>query len=305
MHKIDEQPPNKDVHITPGQENLEDLYELSPMQQGMFFHSLYAPGSGVYLEQSLLTIEGELDHATFQRAWERIVARHSILRTAVLWQGLEKPVQVVYRQLEFEIEQHDWRQLGADEQHQQLELFIRNDQARGFDLERAPLMRGALIQGADNFYKFLWSRHHLILDRWSRALLLKEVFSFYNAFSRDLNLELEPSKPYSDYIVWLLAQDRAAAERFWRQVLAGFANPTPLGFESESAHGADGKQYEYQSVRLSAKATASLREFAREQKLTLNTLVQGAWALLLSRYSGEQDVLFGATVSGRPADLAG
>src|ERR1043165_5511698 len=305
MHKIDEQPTNKDVHTTPGHENLEDLYELSPMQQGMFFHSLYAPGSGVYLEQSLLTIEGELDHATFQRAWERIVARHSILRTAVLWQGLEKPVQVVYRQLEFEIEQHDWRQLSADEQHQQLELFIRNDQARGFDLERAPLMRAALIHVADNVYKFLWSRHHLILDRWSRALLLKEVFSFYNAFSRDLNLEIEPSRPYGDYIGWLLAQDRAAAESFWRHLLAGFASPTPLGFESHGAHGGEEKQYDYQSVRLSAEATSSLREFARKQKLTMNTLVQGAWALLLSRYSGEQDVLFGATVSGRPADLAG
>ena len=305
MHKIDEQPTNKDVHTTPGQENLEDLYELSPMQQGMFFHSLYAPGSGVYLEQSLLTIEGELDHAAFQRAWQRAVDRHSILRTAVLWEGLEKPVQVVYRQLEFEIEQHDWRQLGADEQHQQLELFIRNDQARGFDLERAPLMRAALIQVADNVYKFLWSRHHLILDRWSRALLLKEVFSFYNAFSRDLNLEIEPSRPYGDYIGWLLAQDRAAAESFWRHLLAGFASPTPLGFESHGAHGGEEKQYDYQSVRLSAEATSSLREFAREQKLTMNTLVQGAWALLLSRYSGEQDVLFGATVSGRPADLAG
>ena len=305
MHKIDEQPTNKDVHITPGQENLEDLYELSPMQQGMFFHSLYAPGSGVYLEQSLLTIEGELDHAAFQRAWQRAVDRHSILRTAVLWEGLEKPVQVVYRQLEFEIEQHDWRQLSADEQHQQLELFIRNDQARGFDLERAPLMRAALIQVADNVYKFLWSRHHLILDRWSRALLLKEVFSFYNAFSRDLNLEIEPSRPYGDYIGWLLAQDRAAAESFWRHLLAGFASPTPLGFESHGAHGGEEKQYDYQSVRLSAEATSSLREFARKQKLTMNTLVQGAWALLLSRYSGQQDVLFGATVSGRPADLAG
>src|ERR1041385_956051 len=305
MHKIDEQPTNKDVHITPGQENLEDLYELSPMQQGMFFHSLYAPGSGVYLEQSLLTIEGELDHAAFQRAWQQAVDRHSILPTGVLGQGLEKPVQVVYRQLEFEIEQHDWRQLSADEQHQQLELFIRNDQARGFDLERAPLMRAALIHVADNVYKFLWSRHHLILDRWSRALLLNEVFSFYNAFSRDLNLEIEPSRPYGDYIGWLLAQDRAAAESFWRHLLAGFASPTPLGFESHGAHGGEEKQYDYQSVRLSAEATSSLREFAREQKLTMNTLVQGAWALLLSRYSGEQDVLFGATVSGRPADLAG
>jgi surfactin family lipopeptide synthetase C len=290
---------------TVGSENLEDLYELSPMQQGMFFHSLYAPASGVYFEQSLLTIEGELDHDAFQRAWQRVVARHSILRTAVLWQGLEKPVQVVYRQLEFEIEQEDWRQLSGDEQHEQLEVFIRNDQARGFDLERAPLMRAALIRVADNVYKFLWSRHHLVVDRWSRALLLKEVFSFYNAFSRDLNLEIEPSRPYSDYVGWLLAQDRVAAEAFWRELLVGFASPTPFGFENHGAHGGEKKQYDYEGLRLPAEATSSLREFARKQKLTTNTLVQGAWALLLSRYSGEEDVLFGATVSGRPADLAG
>src|SRR5689334_15134174 len=158
MHKIDEQPTNKEVHTTPGQENLEDLYELSPMQQGMFFHSLYAPASGIYFEQSIFTIEGDLDHSAFQKAWQQVVARHPILRTAILWHGLEKPLQVVYRQLDFVITRHDWQQLSADEQQQQLEEFIRSDQDSGFDFARAPLMRAALIKVADNVYKFIWSR---------------------------------------------------------------------------------------------------------------------------------------------------
>jgi hypothetical protein len=117
--------------------NLENVYELSPMQQGMLFHTLYSPGSGVYFEQSIFTIEGDFDFSAFQNAWRHVIARHSILRTGFVWEGVEKPLQIVYRNVHADIEKHDWREFDAAQQQDRLEKFIHDDQVRGFDLARA------------------------------------------------------------------------------------------------------------------------------------------------------------------------
>src|SRR5262245_4140971 len=116
--------------------NLEDLYELSPMQQGMLFHTLYAPKSGIYFEQSVFTIEGDFNRSAFQRSWQQGVTSHPILRTGFVWEGLEKPLQIVYRNVNVDIEEHDWRQFDDERRQDMLEEFIRDDQQRGFDLTR-------------------------------------------------------------------------------------------------------------------------------------------------------------------------
>ena len=164
-------------------QNLEDIYQLSPMQQGMLFHSIFAPQSGTYFEQTLFTIKGELDVEAFARAWQAVVDRHSILRTSFLWEELEKPVQVVHRQIELAIAKHDWRSLTKDERQRQLETFIIRDREQDFLLSEAPLLRLALFRFAENEHKFLFSRHHLLLDRWSRSLLFKDLLAFYEAFA--------------------------------------------------------------------------------------------------------------------------
>jgi len=298
-----EQVNKHDTTTSEARANLEDLYELSPMQQGMLFHTLYAPGSGIYFEQSIFTIEGDLDRAAFERAWRLVVARHSILRTGFVWEGVEKPLQVVFRSVNIDIEDHDWREFDSKQQHERLEKFISDDQAAGFDLAQPPLMRLTLIRMSDSFYKLIWSRHHMVLDRWSRAVVLKEVFVIYNAFSQGLQPELEPARPYGNYIGWILKQDPAEAESFWRRTLRGFENPTDVMIGR--APPAPMETYDCKNAQLSSEATLKLRTFCREQKLTMNTVVQGAWSLLLGCYSGENDILFGATVAGRPAELAG
>ena len=285
------------------QANLEDLYELSPMQQGMLFHTLYSPRLGIYFEQSVFTIEGDFDGHAFQRAWQQVVNRHPILRTGFIWDGLEKPLQIVYRNVHVDIDEHDWRDLDALRQQDALENFISDDQQRGFDLTRPPLLRLKLFRTADSAYKFVWSRHHLVLDRWSRSLVLKDFLTCYSAFSKGLEPELEETRPYRDYIAWLLKQDQAKTESFWRQSLSGFESPTRL--RAGTAPSDEPDTYDRVGAHLSSEETASLRHFAREHKLTMNTLVQGAWSLLLSRYTREREVLFGATVAGRPAELAG
>jgi len=286
--------------------NIEDIYPLSPMQQGMLFHSLYAPETGVYFEQSSWTLRGDLDISAFERAWQRVVDRHSALRTAFLWEDLDEPLQVVHWWVELPLEKHDWRGLSKTEQEERFEALLETDRERGFELSEAPLMRLALIRTAEDTYHFVWSLHHLLLDGWSQPIIFQEVLASYEAFQQGQHISLPPSRPYRDYIAWLQQQDMAEAEAFWQRTLKGFTAPTPLvvGRAPESGPAPE-EDYTVQQTLLPATTMAALQALAQQHQLTLNTLVQGAWALLLSRYSGEEDVLFGATVSGRPADLPG
>jgi len=288
--------------------NIEDIYPLSPMQQGMLFHSLYAPETGVYFEQSSYTLRGDLNIPAFERAWQRVIDRHPVLRTAFVWEGLDEPLQVVHRRVELPLEKQDWRGLSEDEQETRLEAFLQADRERGFDLGKAPLIRLTLIRTADDVYHFVWSHHHLLLDGWSQPILVREVFALYEAFQRGQDISLPPVRPYRDYIAWLQRQDIAEAEAFWRRTLKGFTAPTPLTVDVLSRPHepvGDEEDYAMQRMLLPAGTRTALEALARQHQLTLNTLVQGAWAILLSRYSGEDDVVFGATVSGRPADLPG
>jgi non-ribosomal peptide synthetase component F len=294
--------------------NVEIFYPLSPMQQGMLFHSLYAPDTGVYVEQLSCTLQGDLDVEAFRRTWQHLLNRHPILRTAFLWEGLKEPVQVVQRQVEIPLAQQDWRDLSGTEQQARLAAFLMEEQTRGFDLSKAPLIRVALLRtasapdgdaGADA-YEFVWTHHHILLDGWSIPLLLQEIFAAYETFRQGQTPQLPAPRPFRDYIVWLKRQNMADAERFWRDALKGFYAPTPIMVDQLPQPGAAQRSGHAElEVNLPQALTALLQTTARRYQVTLNTLVQGAWALLLSRYSGEPDVLFGATVSGRPAELKG
>ncbi|HEY9849779.1 MAG TPA: condensation domain-containing protein, partial [Leptolyngbyaceae cyanobacterium] len=287
-------------------ENLEDIYELSPMQQGLLFHTIADPNSGVYFEQLSIKLQGNLNITEFQKAWQTVVNRHPILRTAFYWEELEQPYQVVYRQVELAIAQHDWRKLSTEEQEQRLKMFLKSNREQGFDLSQAPLLRLALLQIADDAYYFVRSHHHIILEGWSWSLLWNEINSLYRAFCQEKTLNLPPARPYRDYITWLQQQDLSKAEAFWRQQLQGFSAPTPLIVDRiNNSLFNTAAEDNWQHLDLSATTTTALQSFARQHQLTLNVLVQGAFALLLSRYSGETDIVFGITTSGRPPELPG
>jgi len=228
------------------------------------------------------------------------------LRTAFNWKLRDEPFQIVYRHAELPWKQHDWRKVPAVEQERQLEAFLGEERAHGFELSKAPLMRLTLVQLAEDTYQFVWSLHHLLLDGWSLPLLLQEVFQMYDAYCAGRELHLEASRPYGDYIAWLQQQNLSQAEAFWRQTLKGFTTPTIVDFgrDHDSSFGM-AEAYAEQQMRLSATATAALQALAQQHHLSMNTLVQGAWAVLLSRYSGQEDVVFGTTVAGRPTDLPG
>ncbi|HLO02126.1 MAG TPA: amino acid adenylation domain-containing protein [Symbiobacteriaceae bacterium] len=290
--------------------NVADIYPLAPLQEGILFHTVLDPASGTYVVQLTCLVDGRLDVDAFRTAWQRVVDRHPALRTLFLWEKREKPVQVVRQEAEVPWELLDWSDASAAEQSQRLEAFLVSERQRGFDLTRAPLMRLALIRTGDETHQFVWSVHHLLIDGWSVGVVLQEVFALYNAICQGDPVNLPTYRPYREYIGWLQRQDMARAEAYWRQALAGLTAPTSLGLAgggdqrpADSSAGASADAHDEVHVRLPEEATASLTRLARTHGLTINTLVQGAWALLLSRYSGEEDVIFGATVAGRPAEL--
>src|SRR5690349_13566545 len=287
-------------------DNLEDLYPLSPLQQGMLFHTIEAPESGVYFEQTVFNIQGPLDAIAFERAWQTVINRHSILRSSFLWQNLDSPVQAVYRRVDIAMEKQDWRGRTDEVQTRSLDEYLAVDRNRGFDLEKAPLIRLALFRTGDEAYKFVFSRHHLILDRWSRSTINNEVFACYEAFRRNEDPILTKSQPYGDYISWIAEQDQEAAEAYWRKNLVGLTAPTTIPSYTHAANVTEyGKKFDDERIQLSQSATEELRAFARQNKLTLSTVVQAAWAMLVARYSGNNEVLFGVTMSGRSGALRG
>jgi len=279
---------------------LEAIYPLSPLQEGLLFHSLYDNSSSMYVSHLSCALSGELDILAFKQAWERVVERHDVLRTIFVWEGLNKPLQVVRQQVDSPWVEHDWRHYSALEQQERLQICLETDREQGFDLLDAPLMRLTLIRIGEDSYHFTWSHHHLLMDGWSAMRITGEVFALYEAFAGGEDLQLPKPLAYRDYIAWLREQDLREAENFWRQTLAGFTSPTPIGGLTSSAAKRD---YGSQERLLAATLKRDLETLAQEHQLTMNTLLQGAWGLLLSRHSGRDDVLFGGTVSGRPAEL--
>ncbi len=283
--------------------NIETAYLLSPMQQGMLFHSLYAPDSGVYFEQLAATLVGDLNVDAFRRAWQQVVDRHPILRTAFAWKRQEKPVQAVYKELSLPVEVLDWRDVPPTEQERLLGERLAVERARGFDLSKVPLLRLLLIRTGERQHRLVWSHHHILMDGWSMPILLKEVFTFYEANAQGRAVQLPMTRPYRDYIAWLQNQSMDAAEAYWRQALAGFTSPTQINVARADAAPLTGTAE--LERRLTPEETQRVNALARGAGVTISTVLQAAWALLLSRYSGEEDVVFGVTVSGRPDSLPG
>ncbi|MGO1081355.1 condensation domain-containing protein, partial [Inquilinus sp. CA228] len=269
---------------------VEDLYPLSPMQQGMLFHSLQVPE--LYVTQIRVDVDG-LDAGRFGRAWEAAVEAHAILRTGFLWQG-DKPLQLVRRRVPSPVERLDWR--GKPDLDGALTELAASDRARGFDLATPPLLRVLLVRVAEERHRLILTSHHLLLDGWSTSRLIGEVLTRYHGTAPAVS-----AGRYRDYIAWLAGRDQAADRSFWRERLSGVEEPTLLASALPAPEAQPG--HDSARLRLDGTATEALKAFARREHVTLNTVLQGAWALLLSRSTGQRRVVFGATVSGRPAEL--
>ncbi|HEX7242024.1 MAG TPA: amino acid adenylation domain-containing protein, partial [Longimicrobiaceae bacterium] len=288
--------------VLAGLPDVEDAYPATPLQQGILFHALRSREGGMYFEQLAVHLLGGLDPEALRRAWQEVADRHAPLRTSFVPRETGEPVQVVRRRVEHPFEAHDWRGVAAGDRAALLEAFLAGDRERGFDPAVAPLSRVALLRTGDEEWHLVWSHHHVLLDGWSVPLVLGEVFALYAAARAGRALELPAPRPFREYVAWLRGRDAAASEAFWREELRGIEEPTRLPVD-RGAPAPDAPAAGERELRLGEEEAASLRALARRRRVTPSTLVQGAWALLLSRYTGERDVVFGATVSGRTADL--
>lgn len=280
-----------------GADALEDIYPLAPMQQGLLFHSLYAPEAGTYVNQLCVDVDN-LDVERFRAAWHIALARHGILRTGFVWRGdLPEPLQVVRRQVAVPLQVLDYRDRG--DVQSLLQQFASADHARGFELDEAPLLRLTLIRFEPERYRLIWTSHHLLLDGWSSAQLIGEVLQAY----ADPHSLRPVTGGYRQYIQWLQAQDATVSEAFWRERLSLLDEPCLLANTMVAPAAGEGSGNWKQAMTV--EQTAALQTFAQRQRITLNTLVQGAWLLLLQRYTGLQSVCTGVTVAGRPTQLEG
>ncbi|MBE9028854.1 hypothetical protein IQ266_03645 [filamentous cyanobacterium LEGE 11480] len=286
--------------------NIETIYPLAPLQEMFLWHSLQTTTQAGLLHIRC-DLQGEINPTQLKQAWESVIQRHPTLRASVHWQNVKQPLQVIAKQITV-----PWQVIDAHEfadPQQALTDFLNADRAQGFELTQAPIMRLTLFRWGKLDYKLIWSCHHLMLDGWSGALVLNQVFETYQALQQGQPRINKHQPIYQTYIRWLKQQDTSAAAQFWRATLKGFAAPTPLPGITETTD-SQGLQPSLtppdpKTIQLSTAATTTLQAFLRSQHLTLSTVMQGIWALVLHHHSCTNDVLFGMTVSGRQGNLAG
>ena len=276
---------------------LEALYPLSPTQEGMLFHALSDSSADVYFEQFSYDFKGRMNPELFQQAWKALLHRHSVLRTAVIWKGLQRPLQAVVKQVDWQWQNLDWHELIELEAEQSWQRHLSADRKQLFELDKAPLMRWTLIQMPNGLWRLLWTHSHIVLDGWSVALIAKDVLQIYNALLDEKAPQLPSAAQYRDYIAWLESQDEQDAQCFWREAFQDAA-PGVLKVEHTGNEGYC-EVIEY----ISEPDCLGLKSLAQHLGITFNTLVQAAWALVMAEHTGVDEVLFGITVSGRSNDL--
>lgn len=285
---------------------IEDIYPLTPMQEGLLLHTLLEPGQGLYFMQDRYRIDSALDHERFAQAWSAVVARHEALRASFVWNAGETMLQVIQRPEALDVEVLDWRRLDAEAQERSLQTLLERERLAGFALLERPPFHLRLIRVAEGSYWFIMSNHHILIDAWCRGLLMSDFLDIYAALGEGRAPALAPAPRYRDYIAWLQRQDHERSRAWWRANLAGLERPTELPCDRpplrEHAGADGGMQVGDRQLRLAPAEGAQLRELAQRRGLTVNTLAQAAWSLVLHRYSGDADLLFGVTVAGRPLD---
>ncbi|MGW7415725.1 amino acid adenylation domain-containing protein [Streptomyces sp. NPDC054863] len=286
-------------------EEVQDIYPCTPLQAGMLFHSLHDPDGGAYFTQYRWEIEGDLDPDLLVAAWQHVLDRHDALRCSFRWEGLERPLQVVHRGTPADFTVLDWTDTPADASVGRLDALLAEERERGFDLFRTPPQRFHLIRTGPARHHLVWHSHHILADGWSVGPLLNEVFATLTALRRDGRPPQDLPAPVSHrtYVEWLERQDPQTAERHWRDTLTGFVEPTALPVVRPAPAEEPAGRARTTELALDDELVEQLTLLARGRRCTLGTVFQGAWALLLGRWSRQRDVVFGLTVSGRSADL--
>ena len=284
-------------------QSISGIYRLSPLQEGMLFHSLFADEAGAYMNQFVCDIF-DLNIDCLKQCWQHILKHHSILRSAFYYDIFKIPVQCVYNDVSLPLEILDLRHLKNDSRERDVQAYLKQDGKTPFDFTSAPLMRISLLRLEDHRVRLVWTCHHILTDGWSQSILMDEFLNTYERIVSNRNLPSRPEDKYEDYIRYLERQDKEAQQQHWRKYLDGVTEGTLLPFiHTDQNRNMGLGEYRIEDIRLDTVLTKEIEFYAQRNHLTINTIMQGVWAYLLHRYTGDDSVMFGVTVSGRPEEL--
>jgi len=278
---------------------IEAILPLSEMQEGILIHHLHSQWDEGFLHVEF-GIKGQLDKVAFVKAWDMVIARHEILRTTVHWENIEKPLQVIHPGATAEWHYNDLKHLKSDEQKEKITLQKKENRAKGTDFKKNPSNKFHLITLAENSHYFLWPCHHLLLDGWSGSNIIRDVLAYYDAICKNEILDLGALPPLKSYYAWLKKKDPLETSKFWEQYFEGFQQ---VCLFNTAGLANDPSNKSVKKIRLTAEVSQALNSLAQKSKLSLNTLIQGAWTLLLSAYFSNDDIIFGSVISGRSNDF--
>ncbi len=286
------------------QQAIQRVYPLTPMQEGMMYHSILEPDSSFYFTQLELCITGDLDLAVLEKSIEYLLRSYDILRTVFVHQQVQRPRQIVLAERQAKVHFEKIMDMEPAYQKEYLEEYKGKNQAKGFNLAKDTLFRVAVFQLTDETYHFIWSNHHILIDGWSLGVLMKKLFQYYEAFRTGLTVPVEPERPYVDYIKWLGKQDKDEALRYWEKRLAGFEESASLPRWKRASENESYQNEEF-SLVWNEELISSIKQVASRYQVTAPNLFQALWGALLSRYNNTDDVVFGTVVSGRPSAING
>ena len=286
------------------EKRIEKIYSLTPMQEGMLFHFLKDEDAVFYFEQYLFTLKGDVDVSILEKSFNILIKRHDILRTQFVYDKIQNPKQVVIEDLKLDIYFEDISRLTEEKKKAYLVSLKKEDMEKGFDLTGEILMRVYVIKTGADSYRLLWNTHHITMDGWSNGVFVDELIEVYIALKRGERPRLKPTVPFRNYVKWLEKQDKAGGINYWRQYLEGYTHSAALPELITSP--ANGK-YEgcENDFHIDERLTSGLTGMAADFQVTLNTVFQTLWGLLLHIYNNTDDVVFGTVVSGRPPEIDG
>ncbi|MBS7233717.1 amino acid adenylation domain-containing protein [Flavobacterium psychroterrae] len=285
-------------------EDVAALYELSPLQEGILFHSLYNPKSTAYKTQFSMEFPEGLHLEAFQKAWEYVIKNHTILRTLFIHDQVSIPVQCVYKKLKFGYEFIDLTHFEGDELENQYDKLLQNERNKEFDFKKPPLMRVTLVQVNSKAIRMIWTKHHILWDGWSGQILMKEFIMAYTLYSNNETPPVREEDKFEDYIKYIKSINKEDEKLFWTTYLRDFDEPSLLPFINNLLESEDAQdQYDDVYLNFDQELTDKIIQYTKQSNITVSTLLQGIWSLLLSRYTSADDVVFGVTVSGRPPEI--
>ncbi|MFC2146041.1 amino acid adenylation domain-containing protein [Acidobacteriota bacterium] len=282
--------------------NIRDILALTPMQEGMLFYYMKNPDSDIYFEQLSLSISGEIDIRSVEKAWNFVIETNEMLRAVFRWEKVESPIQIILKEHKIGLKYYDFPGGGSGEKKKWLKEIKVKDRKKKFDLHEVPF-RVTLCRLEEDEYQMIISNHHILYDGWSNGIILKEFFNAFDHFSTGKELVKPVKTKYKEFIKWIHQRDAEGQEKFWKNYLKGFDTQTELSVGRKK-----GKDIPFTGsfkISFSRDLTGKIEDFVKNQKITLAAFLYSAWGILLQKYCNSGDVIFGTTVSGRSAPIKG